>query len=133
MPEAWYSSFSILLGGPRSSGSSYNWESCEEGQYSIHHEEFCNADRPFSITRTLLRFSSGGLFRKGMSVHVLLDTLRLTAVDRFIPLMRSSNFKRIKSNVDIFDFELDKTDMTDLDSLDKGAEGAVSWNPIFVD
>lgn len=49
-----------------------------------------------------------------------------------IPLVRSSNTARIYSNADLYNFELNAEDMGRLDALDKGAEGAVSWNPIFV-
>ena len=46
--------------------------------------------------------------------------------------MRSSNPARIKSNAELYDFELDADDMKQLDGLDKGAAGAISWNPIDV-
>lgn len=46
--------------------------------------------------------------------------------------MRSSSTKRIKSNSMLFDFSLDEYDMAKLNTLDKGADGAISWNPIFV-
>ncbi|KAI0339406.1 Aldo/keto reductase [Trametopsis cervina] len=51
----------------------------------------------------------------------------------FVPLMRSSNPERIRSNMELYDFVLSDEDMTKLDALDKGPEGAISWNPIFVD
>ena len=51
----------------------------------------------------------------------------------FVPLMRSSNAKRIKSNSELYDFSLDEDDMTRLDALDKGTKGSIGWNPIFVD
>ena len=55
----------------------------------------------------------------------------LNAVLRsFIPLIRSSNPARIKSNTDIYDFVLSDEDIQALDVLDMGAEGAVSWNPV---
>ncbi|KAA1476615.1 Aldo/keto reductase [Dentipellis sp. KUC8613] len=48
----------------------------------------------------------------------------------FVPLPKSSNPARIKSNAEVYDFELDKEDMDALDSLDQGAQGAISWNPV---
>jgi diketogulonate reductase-like aldo/keto reductase len=49
---------------------------------------------------------------------------------RFVPLPKSANPQRIRSNFDVFDFELDSEDMQKLDSLDRGKEGAVTWNPV---
>ena len=48
----------------------------------------------------------------------------------FIPLPRSSNPARIKANTELYNFELSDDDMARLNALDKGAEGAVSWNPV---
>ena len=47
--------------------------------------------------------------------------------------MRSSNPARIRSNADIYNFELDAEDMKQLNALDKGSAGAISWNPIDVE
>jgi len=51
----------------------------------------------------------------------------------FIPLPKSSNPERVRANADIYDFELSDAAMAKLDALDRGDEGAVSWNPINVD
>jgi len=48
----------------------------------------------------------------------------------FVPLPKSSDPNRVRSNVDIFDFELSDKDMAKLDALDKGKAGAISWNPV---
>ncbi|KAH8926921.1 Aldo/keto reductase [Atractiella rhizophila] len=48
----------------------------------------------------------------------------------FNPLPKSTQASRIKENADVFDFELSTEDMRDLDDLDEGAKGAVSWNPV---
>ena len=36
----------------------------------------------------------------------------------------------VESNADIYDFEIPRELMSKLDALDKGAAGAISWNPI---
>ncbi|KZT24196.1 Aldo/keto reductase [Neolentinus lepideus HHB14362 ss-1] len=59
--------------------------------------------------------------------------LRWSIQRGFTPLPRSSKFERIWSNAQIFDFELNKTDMDRLDALDRGKAGSISWNPIDVD
>jgi diketogulonate reductase-like aldo/keto reductase len=38
--------------------------------------------------------------------------------------------ERIKDNANLYDFNLDDDDMKKLDSLDQGAAGACSWNPV---
>lgn len=49
---------------------------------------------------------------------------------RFVPLPKSARPERIRSNLDVFDFELDDGDMLKLDSLNRGKEGAVTWNAV---
>ncbi|KAF5322672.1 hypothetical protein D9619_001551 [Psilocybe cf. subviscida] len=51
----------------------------------------------------------------------------------YVPLPKSATPSRIRSNTQVYDFELDSDDMRKLDSLDRGKEGAVSWNPIDAD
>ncbi|CAL1708215.1 unnamed protein product [Somion occarium] len=58
--------------------------------------------------------------------------LRWSLQHDLIPLVRSSNPARILSNTQIYDFALDEDDVKRLDALDRGAEGAISWNPIDV-
>ncbi|KAJ3534435.1 hypothetical protein NM688_g7138 [Phlebia brevispora] len=48
----------------------------------------------------------------------------------FVPLPKSATPSRIHSNAQVYDFELDDADMASLDALDKGKEGAISWNPV---
>jgi len=51
----------------------------------------------------------------------------------FTPLPKSEQPERIKSNADVYDFEISKDNMAKLDALDKGSKGAISWNPINVE
>ena len=51
-------------------------------------------------------------------------------VARFIPLPKSTQPDRVVSNANVFGFELSDGDMCKLDALDKGAAGAISWNPV---
>jgi len=51
----------------------------------------------------------------------------------FVPLPKSQNPDRVRSNIDVFGFEISKEDIDKLDELDRGKEGAVTWNPVDVD
>ena len=51
----------------------------------------------------------------------------------FVPLPKSQNPDRVRSNIDVFGFEISNEDMEKLDELDRGKDGAVTWNPIDVD
>lgn len=50
-----------------------------------------------------------------------------------MPLPKSSTPGRIKSNADVYDFELSSEDVAKLDALDQGKKGAISWNPVEAD
>lgn len=50
----------------------------------------------------------------------------------FVPLPKSDNPNRIKENANVFDFELNSESMAELDKLDQGDKGAISWNPVNV-
>ena len=54
-------------------------------------------------------------------------------MDRYVPLPKSAQVDRVRSNAEIYEFELDEDDMTRLDSMDMGDEGAVTWNPVNAD
>ena len=51
----------------------------------------------------------------------------------FVSLPKSAKPERVVSNVDIYDFELSAEDMATLDEMDRGKDGAVSWNPVDAD
>jgi diketogulonate reductase-like aldo/keto reductase len=43
----------------------------------------------------------------------------------YVPLPKSDTPSRIVSNADVYGFELDQDDMTKLDGLDQGRDGAI--------
>ncbi|KAI0932437.1 hypothetical protein AcW2_001068 [Taiwanofungus camphoratus] len=51
----------------------------------------------------------------------------------FSPLPKSSQPARVVSNAELYDFEISAEDMAKIDALDKGKDGAVSWNPVDAD
>ncbi|KAG1748048.1 NADP-dependent oxidoreductase domain-containing protein [Suillus lakei] len=51
----------------------------------------------------------------------------------FVPLPKSSQPERIISNGQVFSWNIEPMDMEKLDALDRGKEGAVTWNPVDVD
>ena len=59
--------------------------------------------------------------------------LRWSLQKGFVPLPKSATPSRIRSNAMLYDFELGEEAMGKLDGLDKGGNGAVSWNPVEAD
>ncbi|KAL1748733.1 NADP-dependent oxidoreductase domain-containing protein [Schizophyllum fasciatum] len=51
----------------------------------------------------------------------------------FVPLPKSETPSRIHSNAQVYDFELSDEDVAQLDGLDRGKDGAISWNPVDAD
>ena len=43
---------------------------------------------------------------------------------------KSARPERILSNSQVFDFELSGEDMAAIDALDRGKDGAITWNPV---
>ncbi|TFK53850.1 Aldo/keto reductase [Heliocybe sulcata] len=56
--------------------------------------------------------------------------LRWSLQRGFVPLPKSATPSRIHSNTQLYDFSLSADDMSKLDALDKGKDGAISWNPV---
>ncbi|KAI0823328.1 Aldo/keto reductase [Trametes gibbosa] len=59
--------------------------------------------------------------------------LRWSLQRSFIPLPKSARAAHIYSNARLYDFILDAHDMALLNALDRGKEGAVTWNPVDVE
>jgi len=56
-----------------------------------------------------------------------------STLPRFVPLPKSSQRERIISNGQVFGWNIEPMDMEKLDALDRGKEGAITWNPVDVD
>ncbi|KAI0769628.1 Aldo/keto reductase [Trametes elegans] len=56
--------------------------------------------------------------------------LRWSLQRGFVPLPKSATPTRIHSNTKLYDFSLDVDDMRLLTALDKGKDGAITWNPV---
>ena len=48
----------------------------------------------------------------------------------FVPLPKSAKPERVVSNADVYNFELSDEEMSQLDALDQGKDGAITWNPV---
>ena len=51
--------------------------------------------------------------------------MRYSLQKEWVPLPKSDDPGRIRSNADVYDFEITDEDMATLDALDKGREGAI--------
>lgn len=51
--------------------------------------------------------------------------IRWNLQNKVMPIVKASSFSHQKANLDVFDFELSKEDIQQIDSLDKGEEGRV--------
>lgn len=71
----------------------------------------------------LLRYSLQKVRRP--SIIRIVFYLRPNRGKGYIPLPKSASKKRIESNVQVFDFELTKEEVSQLDGLDEGKAGRV--------
>ncbi|KAA1099897.1 hypothetical protein PGT21_024126 [Puccinia graminis f. sp. tritici] len=55
--------------------------------------------------------------------------LRWSLQKGFVPLPQSNDPQHMMENTNIFDFKLSSEDMSELDKLDEGIDGAVAWTP----
>lgn len=96
---------------------------------------FAQTKKKKSTTVTQPRFSSGGPSKRGKVFRCSSVPLRHAhLVDgSFVPLPKSATPSRIHANANLYDFELTEGDIGELDALDKGKEGAISWNPVDAD
>ncbi|KAF8904437.1 NADP-dependent oxidoreductase domain-containing protein [Gymnopilus junonius] len=94
--------------------------------YPIIHAIAAKHDR--DPAQILIRWS----LQKGHVFEIFKSRHRSDALltFRFIPLPKSATPSRIRSNAEVYDFELNEDDMQKLDSLDRGKNGAISWNPV---
>ena len=51
-------------------------------------------------------------------------------VPRLVTLPKSARPERVASNAQVFDFSLSVDQLAMLDALDRGGDGAVTWNPV---
>ena len=85
------------------------------------------------MTRILHISSFVGLFSIGANQSLDGSPITYHGDPSFVPLPKSQNPDRVRSNIDVFDFEMSREDIQRLDELDRGKDGAVTWNPVDVD
>jgi hypothetical protein len=86
-----------------------------------------------STTASLRRCSSAGRSKRGTCPSPRAMRRLTDSTFSFIPLPKSATPARIRSNADVFGFELAPEDMAALDALDQGKAGSCSWNPVDAD
>ncbi len=84
-----------------------------------------------STTKILRSCSSAGpcSASESLTSRILFQACS-TSLSRFVPLPKSSQPARVISNANIFDFEISAEDMEAINALDRGKDGAVTWNPV---
>lgn len=65
---------------------------------------------------------------KGVSPFQIL--VRWSLQKGYVVLPKSEKAERIAANADVYGFELSDTELAEIDALDKGTEGAITWNPV---
>jgi hypothetical protein len=78
----------------------------------------------------LLKFSCDGLYKRGELRGIATQLFRDLKFPSYVPLPKSATPSRIHSNTKLYDFELSADEMSSLDALDRGKDGAISWNPV---
>jgi len=58
--------------------------------------------------------------------------VRWSVQSGFVSIPKSDKEHRIEENADIYDFELSEESMNELNALDQGDAGSISWNPTHV-
>jgi len=96
-------------------------------QYDIVVQAYCPIVRGDFSNPVLQEVS------KHANKHPSQVLIRWSLQKGFVPLPKSEKPERVVSNADVFDFELSQEDMAKLDALDKGDDGAISWNPVNAD
>lgn len=66
----------------------------------------------------------------GQNLKVQWFFAHASLLNSYVPLPKSATPSRINSNANLYDFELTDEDIAKLDALDKGDDGAISWNPV---
>ena len=85
------------------------------------------------MARTPHRSSFVGLSSISAQLSLAGNSMIYYGEPSFVPLPKSQNPDRVRTNIDVFDFEMSREDVQRLDELDRGNDGAVTWNPIDVD
>ncbi|KAL7006844.1 hypothetical protein EMMF5_003731 [Cystobasidiomycetes sp. EMM_F5] len=97
-------------------------EYCQK--HGIQVQAFCPLVRGKKMKDPTLQYISAALNKYPGQVLI-----RWSLQKGFVPLPKSDSAARIKSNADVFDFEIPVEMMDKLDALDEGNGGSVSWNP----
>ena len=85
----------------------------------------------YRSSEPLSRFTYAGLCREGEFLSFpAFASKRSISDSSFVPLPKSVTPSRIVANASVFDFELSEEQMMALNALDKGKDGAVTWNPV---
>jgi diketogulonate reductase-like aldo/keto reductase len=85
------------------------------------------------MAKILRKFSFVGLSSISTLLTLSDHHLVLISLLSFVPLPKSQKPERVRSNIDVFNFEISREDIERLDELNRGKEGAVTWNPVDVD
>ncbi|GJE87304.1 aldo/keto reductase [Phanerochaete sordida] len=96
--------------------------------YCKKHEIFIEAYAP--LMRGLWDHAAITDAAKKYNKHPAQILVRWSLQRGFSPLPKSDKPERVVSNADVYDFEISAEDMARIDALDRGTEGAITWNPV---